>query len=130
MFRHLSRSLLVAALMFSIGLQWVVLQSVAWAGMFVSYSVREGSLITGMSQTFDAEHPCALCCAVASGMKQEKKDSRQKQEPEKKLLLAMVILERPFIAAPPPRDFHVEMNAFAPERDVRPPFPPPRRGAV
>lgn len=130
MLRQLARFLLVAALMFSIGLHWVVLQSAAWAGMLVSYSVREGSFIAGMSQTFDAEHPCALCGAVAFGMDQEKKDSRQQQEPQKKLLLAIVIFERPFIAAPPPHDFHVEMNAFAPERDLRPPFPPPRRGAA
>lgn len=130
MLRQLARSLLVAALMFSIGLHWVVLQSAAWAGMAVRYSFREGSFITGMSQTFDAEHPCALCGAVAFGMKQEKKDSRQKQEPQKKLLLAIVILQRPFITAPPSYDFHVEMKAFAPERDLRPPFPPPRRGVA
>jgi hypothetical protein len=117
--------------MFSIGLHWVVLQSAAWAGMIVSYSVREGSLVTGLSQTFDAEHPCALCDAVAFGMKQEKKDSRQKQEPQKKLLLAIVILERPFIAVPPSQNSKVEMmKMFAPERDLRPPFPPPRRGVA
>lgn len=131
MFRQLARFLLVAALMLSIGLHWAVLQSAAWAGMIVSYSVREGSLVTGLSQTFDAEHPCALCGAVAFGMKQEKKDPQQQQETQKKLLLAIVILERPFIAVPPSQNSKVEMmKMFAPERDLRPPFPPPRRGVA
>lgn len=130
MLRQLARTLIVASLMFSIGLHWVVLQSAAWAGMIVSYSIQQGSLINGVSQTFDAEHPCSLCGAVAFGMKNEKKDPRQ-QTPQKKLVLAIVILEQPFIAVPPSHNFHVEMmNMFAPERDLRPPFPPPRRGVA
>jgi len=63
--------LLVAALMVSIGGQWMVLQGVAWMGMAVSYSIEEGSVASGLSKTFDGEHPCPLCKVVkkASGEK-------------------------------------------------------------
>ena len=39
------RCLLVAALMTSIGLHWAVLQSAAWVGMAVAYSVERGSVV-------------------------------------------------------------------------------------
>jgi hypothetical protein len=130
MLRQLARTLLVAALMFSIGLHWVVLQSAAWAGMIVSYSVREGSLITGMSQTFDAEHPCSLCGAVAFGMQKEKKDPQQQQETQKKLLLALSLSEPPVLTPPPFVIFTTEVTQTALVREWRPPVPPPRRGVV
>lgn len=130
MLRQLTHTLIVAALVFSIGLHWVVLQSAAWAGMIVSYSVREGSLVTGLSQTFDAEHPCALCGAVAFGMKQEKKDPRQQQETSKKMLLALILSERPVLTPPPFVIFKTEVTQTAVERHLRPPVPPPRRAVV
>ncbi len=55
--------LLCAALaMFSIaGGHWAVVQSVAWAGMLAEYTQESGSVLTAIGQTFDGEHPCALC---------------------------------------------------------------------
>ncbi|MEZ5385506.1 MAG: hypothetical protein R3F13_08325 [Prosthecobacter sp.] len=128
MFRPFARILIAAALMTSIGLHWAVLQSAAWAGMIVSYSLREGSLITGLSQTFDAEHPCTLCGAVAFGMKKEKKDPPQQQSPQKKLVMAVVAAERPVFASPPFSIFSTEMIQKSSELGRRPPSPPPRRG--
>jgi hypothetical protein len=69
-----ARFLLLATLMVSIGGQWVVLQGVAWVGMAVSYSLEEGSVGSGLSKTFDGEHPCPLCKAVKKGS-QEDQDS-------------------------------------------------------
>lgn len=40
--------------------------------MIVVYS-REGGVSTAISRTFDGKHPCALCCAVQDGRKQEEK---------------------------------------------------------
>jgi hypothetical protein len=130
MLRQLARTLIVAALVFSIGLHWVVLQSAAWAGMIVTYSIQEGSLLTGMSQTFDAEHPCALCGAVWTGTQKEKKDPRQKKETHKKLLLALVVLERAVLTPPAFVILSTELTQTPFEMDLRPPVPPPRRGAV
>ncbi len=129
MLRQLARTLLIAALVFSIGLHWVVLQSAAWAGMLVSYSVREGSFIAGVSQTFDAEHPCALCGAVWAGTQKEKQDSRQKKETHKKLLLTLAVLERAVLTPPSSDIIITELTQTAFRLGMRPPLPPPRRGA-
>ena len=59
--------------MVSIGAQWVVLQSAAWVGMAVSYSITEGSVKEGLSKTFDGQHPCALCKVVNKGQETDKK---------------------------------------------------------
>ena len=66
-----ARLLLVATLMVSIGGQWMVLQGVAWMGMAVSYSIEEGSVASGLSKTFDGEHPCPLCKAVKKASEEE-----------------------------------------------------------
>lgn len=60
--------LLCAALaMFSIaGGHWAILQSVAWSQMLTDYARETGSVITAVEQTFDGEHPCALCRQIAS----------------------------------------------------------------
>ena len=68
---RLSRLLLLAALMISIGGQWMVLQGVAWVGMAVTYSVSEGSVSAGLSKTFDGDHPCPMCLAVREGAQDE-----------------------------------------------------------
>lgn len=65
------RLLIFAALMVSIGGQWMALQGVAWLGMAVAYSVESGSVSDGLSKTFDGQHPCALCKAVEKGSQEE-----------------------------------------------------------
>jgi hypothetical protein len=54
------------------GGHWAILQTGAWMGMIVAYS-RDGGVSTAISRTFDGKHPCALCCAVQDGRKQEEK---------------------------------------------------------
>lgn len=126
MLHRFTRILIVAALIFSIGLHWVVLQSVAWAGMLVTYTVQEGSLINGVSQTFDSEHPCPLCCAIKKGRHSEKKEPRQ-ADSKQKIDLALsaaerVILTPPALTLSPLPDF-----PHGTVRRARPPSPPPRR---
>ena len=55
-----------------LGGHWAILQVGAWAGMAVSYSQQAG-LMTGLSQTFDGEHPCPICKAIQDGQKHEQK---------------------------------------------------------
>jgi hypothetical protein len=66
------RILIALALAASIGLHWSFLQSLAWVGMFISYS-HEASLKAALVKTFDGQHPCALCKQVAQGKQAEKK---------------------------------------------------------
>jgi hypothetical protein len=60
------------ALLQLLGGHWAILQVGAWAGMAVSYTQQAG-LMCGLSQTFDGEHPCAMCKAIQDGQKQEQK---------------------------------------------------------
>lgn len=129
MLRRAARILLIAVLMFTIGLHWVVLQSVAWAGMIVTYSVQEGSLITGVSQTFDSEHPCALCGAVQKGTQSESKDRKQ-VDPKKKLDLTLLAVSRVRLSPPVPRLMTFDVVQHDSQFPFRPPSPPPRRGGT
>lgn len=126
MLRRTARILIVAALMFSIGLHWVVLQSVAWAGMLVTYSVQEGSVITGMNQTFDDEHPCPLCLAIKKGKQSEKKETRQ-ADPKQKIDLALTFPGRVILTPPSPTLLPLPDFPHGMVRRARPPSPPPRR---
>ena len=68
MIQTLARTCLLAALLTSVGLHWMVVQSAAWAGMLVSFS-RQDSLLEAVSKTFDGEHPCEYCMLVDAGSK-------------------------------------------------------------
>ncbi len=128
MLRRTARFLIVAALMFSIGLHWVVLQSVAWASMLVTYSVQEGSVITGMSQTFDDDHPCPLCCAIKKGRHSEQKEPRQTDQ-KQKIDLALTFPGRVILTPPTPTLLPLPDFPHGIARRTKPPSPPPRRGS-
>jgi hypothetical protein len=128
MLHRTARILIVAALMFSIGLHWVVLQSVAWAGMLVNYTVQEGSVITGMSQTFDDEHPCPLCLTIKKGKQSEKKETRQ-ADPKQKIDLALTFQGRVILTGPTPTLLPLPDFPHGMVRRTKPPSPPPRSGS-
>ncbi len=128
MLRRTAHTLIVAALMFSIGLHWVVLQSVAWAGMLVTYTVQEGSVIDGLSQTFDNEHPCPLCSAIKQGKQSEKKDTKRADQ-KKKLDLTLGIFSRVVLTPPSPTLSPLPDFPHGIARRTKPPSPPPRCGS-
>ena len=72
MLYRLPRVAIAVALGFSIGLHWGFLQSAAWVGMVVNYA-EDGGIGRALLETFDGNHPCALCKAIAEGKKSEKK---------------------------------------------------------
>ena len=76
MLLRLFRWLLVLTLTLSLGAHWALLQSVAWLGMVVTYS-RDASITEALSKTFDGQHPCSLCKAIAKGKRTEKKSDVQ-----------------------------------------------------
>src|SRR5437879_2948959 len=71
MTHRLAQWFVVRALVAAVTAPWTVLQSAAWTGMAVQYSIKAGSLKNGLSKTFDGHHPCALCRAVSRGRMQE-----------------------------------------------------------
>jgi len=42
----------------------ILTQEIAWAGMLVTYT-RDRGLARGVAETFDGEHPCAMCHKAA-----------------------------------------------------------------
>jgi hypothetical protein len=64
--------LVVVALVTTTGLHWAVLQSVAWTTMLAD-NLRTQSLTEAVTHTFDGNHPCCLCKAIAAGRKSEQK---------------------------------------------------------
>src|ERR1700691_3900323 len=55
-----------------LGAHWALLQTVAWTTMLADnlciHSVKEA-----VTETFDGNHPCCLCKAIAAGKQSEKK---------------------------------------------------------
>ena len=74
--RRAAQWLLVLALSLSIGLQWVVVQSAAWVGMFMANS-HEATAMQSIAMTFDGQHECKLCKALDRG----EETSSKKQSP-------------------------------------------------
>ena len=72
MFVRGKKFLVVLALALSTGLHWAALQTVAWTTMLAD-NLRQQSLTEAVSQTFDGQHPCCLCKAIAAGKQSEKK---------------------------------------------------------
>ena len=117
--------LLILALLISVGGHWAVLQTAAWAGMFVSYS-QQGSFVEALSKTLDGEHPCALCKVVKRGHEEQKK--QESEAPEK--LKKMELYAEPVDTAlfPDPLlvlDFHAPSPDLGRQKDI-PLLPPPR----
>jgi hypothetical protein len=85
---------LTAALLLclSLGLHWVVLQSVAWTTMLIERT-QTTSFATALKTTFDGQHPCKICRAVREGHAAEKK-------PESQLKLQKLEIAAPREVAP------------------------------
>ena len=55
-----------------LGAHWALLQTVAWTTMLAD-NLCTHSVTEAMAETFDGQHPCCLCKAIAAGKKSEKK---------------------------------------------------------
>jgi hypothetical protein len=54
------------------GGHWAILQSVAWAEMWVHYAHTE-TVVQAATKTFDGKHPCTMCKRIARQKSKEKK---------------------------------------------------------
>ena len=93
--------------------------------MIVAYS-KDGDVSTAISKTFDGKHPCAVCCVVQDGRKQE-----EKKAPVSQLELKKDFIVRRFLFDVV-RDFTLREYAQY-YRDLvgiklKPLIPPPRIG--
>lgn len=119
----LARWMVVAVLCISLGLQWALLQGIAWTGMLISFS-RDGSLIEAVAKTFDGEHPCPLCKVVEEGQKQD--PNKSANTPMKKL--EAVLAQVTTIVAPAPAVMTFpDWEKSAERLAMTPPWTPPRQ---
>lgn len=123
--RALSKWLVVVALIFSIGAHWALLQSLAWSGMLLSYT-QEAGFARGVSMTFDGDHPCKLCKAIAAAKAPEPQDREEFCQPSPELKLALPLTG--FLFRHPPYPVPLEfLRVTRATWDPPPELPPPRR---
>ncbi|HUA68059.1 MAG TPA: hypothetical protein VMA13_05880 [Candidatus Saccharimonadales bacterium] len=113
---------LIVALFTATDAQWMVLQSVAWAGMIISYS-EKAPLKVALMHTFDGKHPCPLCKAIAAAKKSERKNDFTLQV---KKLEFPPVPENFVLVAPSQFQLLPFENAFAETLVQQPLTPPPR----
>ncbi len=122
MLKWVGNFFLIITLLAATDAQWLVLQSVAWAGMIMSYS-EKSPLKGALAETFDGKHPCPLCRAIAAGKKSERKNE---------FTLQLNKLEFPpapenfVLIAPSSFPLLPLTNTFAESTTQQPPTPPPR----
>jgi hypothetical protein len=117
--------LVIVALVSTLGAHWVLLQTVAWTAMLAE-NLQSSSFHEAVTKTFDGNHPCPLCKAIAAGKKSEQKSefSFQIQKLEFPPAPGHFVL-----VAPPQFQLLPQVNAFA-ESLVHPPLTPPPRGCL
>jgi hypothetical protein len=71
-FVRIGRIFLVIALVATLGAHWAILQTVAWTTMLAD-NLHSTSFQIAVKKTFDGQHPCCLCKAIAAGKQSEKK---------------------------------------------------------
>lgn len=108
------------------GAHWAALQTVAWTTMLAS-NLRTHSVAEAVADTFDGDHPCPLCRAIAAAKKSEGKSAA-----------VSPVLKQEFppaankITLHPPSRFEIltPANSFAGSVFLRPPVPPPREFSI
>ena len=123
MLTRLCKFCLVLALACSIGFHWVFLQSLAWTSMLAD-NLRHDSLAKAVTHTFDGQHPCQLCKAIADGKKSEKKSEWTSCF---KTLEFPPATEDFALIAPAHFALPCRSDFFARTLSEAPPTPPPRR---
>lgn len=122
MLARLRNIVLIFTLLAATGAHWGVLQSVAWTTM-LAQNLRADCFTEAVTRTFDGQHPCSLCKAIAAGKRSEKKAE---------FTMPLVRFEFPpapqcsLVIAPESVPLSPAVNVFAEGLSQQPPTPPPR----
>jgi len=120
-FVRLGKVLVVFALVATLSAHWALLQTVAWTTMLAS-NLQSNSFHQAVARTFDGNHPCPLCKAIAAAKKSEQKN----QITIEKQKLDFSLVERNIVFIAPTRVEIASQNLFAESLLQKPPVPPPR----
>jgi hypothetical protein len=118
---RLGKVCVVFALVATISAHWALLQTVAWTTMLAN-NLQSRSLHDAVTMTFDGQHPCPLCKAIAAAKKSEQKNqfSLERQKLEFPPVEGSLVLTAPSpVEIPAP-------NTFAESVPQKPLTPPPR----
>ena len=119
---RLGKVFVVFSLVATLGAHWALLQTVAWTTMLAS-NLQSSSLHDALTKTFDGEHPCSLCKAIAAA----KKTNQKSQFTVDQLKLEFPpVQECLVLVAPSPFDHFPRKNSFADSIPQKPLTPPPR----
>ncbi len=117
---------IVLVVCLSLGMQWVLLQGIAWTGMLISFA-SEGAMIEAVEKTFDGQHACALCLKVKEGRDSDEKQPQQAGQSLKKLDAVLVAVVKLIAPAAEEMSFLMIRDRGV-KRNETPEMPPPRRG--
>jgi len=125
--RRIGHLLVVTALLAGIGGHWAILQSVAWTTMLAD-NLQQGSITEAVSNTFDGDHPCAMCKHISEAKQSEKKSDALDLKVKK---LEFATEQSGFVFAAP-STFHLLplLHSNSDSQAEAPPVPPPRAFAV
>jgi hypothetical protein len=120
---------IVLLLCLALGLQWALLQGIAWTEMFLDFA-SEGSVIEAVEKTFDGQHACPLCAKVKEG--RHNADSKQSPQDDDSMKDLDAVLVRHAALMPPAGEkmSFVLLHEMPTRRNEMPETPPPRRGLV
>lgn len=125
--RALAISSLAFACLCGTGLLWDIVQVVAWGRMFAGYA-RNESVCAAVTDTFDAEHPCALCQAVTAARDLAEHETPAPTSPGRATERVLFLAENTFDVVPQAAAFQWPADSSRTWRqradDV--PVPPPR----
>ena len=122
--RRWTSSLSVVLLSLTLGWHWLALQSIAWASMLIERT-QESSFNVAWTTTFDGQHPCRICKAVAEGQSDE---TRTTSTVSVHMLEASIpATHSPLILAPRVETASLRSQSMPKSRGDQPILPPPRQ---
>ena len=121
-----SKYFVIAVLVLTTGAHWAALQTVAWTTMLAD-NLRTQSVSEAVSHTFDGQHLCSLCKAIAAAKKSGKKS--ESVSPPVKMEFPPVA-EKFALISPEPFQVFPLAKFSADSSFPKPPLPPPRGSSV
>jgi hypothetical protein len=120
---RLTKAFVIIALVATTGLHWAALQTVAWTTMLAE-NLQSSSVHDAMTKTFDGQHPCCLCKAIAAAKKSGQKAEFLLQSQKLEFPPAPEIL---ILVAPTRFQLLPQADTYAESLPHPPLTPPPRR---
>jgi hypothetical protein len=122
-FKRLGKFFLVFALVAMLGAHWALLQTVAWTTMLADNLCNQ-NVKEAVTETFDGNHPCDLCKAIAAGKQSEKKTEFNLQSQKLEFPPAR---QNFVLVAPSQFQLLPQENSSAKSLSQKPLLQPPRR---